>query len=95
MVAQAIPLKSFRDHIREELGPDLIFVVLHMAKEEQTKRLIGRHGEAGRAFISKLTALAEPEASGEENAINVTVTSEMSRKDVVEKILQMLSKDSI
>ena len=95
VVAQAIPLKSFRDHIRQELGPDLIFVVLHMSKEEQTERLVGRHGEAGRAFIGKLTALAEPEASAEENAINVTVTSTMSRKDVVEKILEMLPDDSM
>merc|ERR1712113_980905 len=34
-VAQALPTRELRDHMRKELGPDLIFVVLHMSKEDQ------------------------------------------------------------
>lgn len=94
VVAQAVPTKALRDHIKKQLGPNLIFVVLNMTKEDQMKRIMARHGdgEAGGItdWLIKLYDLYEPATEDEENAIDVVVTSDMSREDVVQKILKML-----
>merc|ERR1719189_3552693 len=42
-VAQAVPTRKLRDHIRKQLGPNLIFVVMHMSKEDQYERVKARH----------------------------------------------------
>ena len=93
VVAQAVPKRVFRDNIREQLGPELIFVVLHMSKEDQKKRIVQRHGDQAGGindWLIKLYDLYEPATEDEPNAINVVVTSDMSRDDVVQKILKML-----
>ena len=93
VVAQAVPTRSLRDHIRKQLGPDLIFVVLNMTKEDQMKRIMQRHGEEQSTivdFLTKLYDFYEPATEDEENAIDVEVTNDMSREDVVQKILNML-----
>merc|ERR1719189_1608863 len=41
-IAQAVPSRKFRDVIRNQLGPKLVFVVLHMTKEEQIARVKAR-----------------------------------------------------
>ena len=95
VVAQAVPTRAYRDHIRKQLGPDLIFVVLHMTKEDQKKRIIARHGKEGGKrieWLSKLYDLYEPASDDEENAINLVVTNDMSREDVAQKILKKISE---
>ena len=94
-VAQAVPLRSLRDHIKKELDNDVIFVVLNMSREDQMKRVKQRHGEGQESindWLIKIYDLFEPLAEGEENAIGVDVTSEMTREDVVQKILEKLPK---
>ena len=93
VVAQAVPSRVLRDHIKGELGPDLIFIVLQMTKEDQVKRIEARHGEGhtGSSAVEMLTKvhdLYEAVADDEENAISIAVTEGMNREDVAEKILK-------
>ena len=93
-VAQAVPTRALRDRIRERLGPDLIFVVLHMTKEDQKARLKARHGDDDSLseFLSRWYDLYEPATVDEPNAIHVLVTSDMTKDDVAEKILRLVEK---
>ena len=61
-----------------------------MTKECQEKRLINRHGNDKMAidFLTKIHTMYEPAGDDEENALNVTITEEMSPEDVVQKVLE-------
>ena len=66
-----------------------------MSREDQMKRVKQRHGEGQESindWLIKIYDLFEPLAEGEENAIGVDVTSDMTREDVVQKILEKLPK---
>jgi len=99
VVAQAVPLRSLRDHMRAELGPDLVFVVLNMKKEDQKKRITARHGESDgdneffNAMLEKAYDLYKPATADEPNAIDIEVTADMTREDVVEQILKKIQKE--
>ena len=93
VVAQAVPSRVLRDHIKGELGPDLIFIVLQMAKEDQVKRIEARHGKGDTGsnaveMLTKIYDMYEAVHDDEENAISIVVTEEMSRDDVAEKICE-------
>ena len=92
VIAQAVPTRAFRDHIRAQLGPNLIFVVLHMSKEDQTARIKRRHGDTDgfTDIFSEIYSTFEPAGEDEPNAIHVLVTNDMTRDDVVEKILRLV-----
>ena len=94
-VTQAVPTRELRDHIRTILGENLIFVVLHMSREDQIRRIKARHGEGKTAdsvleMLTKLYNIYETAAEDEPNSINVTVTSEMSPEDVVKEIVRLV-----
>ena len=94
VIAQAVPFRWLRDHIKHELGPDLTFVVLNMKKDEQTKRILSRHGGESNAVTDWLTLIFdkfEPMQEDEKNAIECLITNDMSRQDVVEKVLEIVS----
>jgi len=93
VVAQAVPTRALRDHIRKKLGPNLIFLVLHMSREDQMDRIKTRHGdeESMSEMLTKLYDKYEPATEDEPNAIHVLITKEMSRDDVVEKILKLVN----
>ena len=87
-IAQAVPTREIRERIREKLGPNLLFVVLHMSKEDQAARIKSRHGDE-ESFVEMLTKmydLYETAAEDEPNAITVTISKDMTRDEVVEKI---------
>ena len=87
-VAHAVPTRKFRDHIRKVLGPNLIFIVLHMTKEDQVARIKQRHGDE-EMFVNLLTKsydVFEPAEEDEPNTIPVIITKDMNRDDVVDKI---------
>ena len=92
-IAHAVPTREFRDHIKDQLGEKIFFAVLHMNKEDQFARLKARHGEEFEAseMMSKMYDLYEPAADDEHNAIHVLITKEMTREDVVEKIIRFLN----
>ena len=98
VVAQAVPSREFRDHIRQHLDSDLIFVVLHMSKEDQSDRIKQRHsghGSGAGKFVDMLAKLHDVYDCGgedEPNTITITVTKDMSRDDVVKRILESLPK---
>jgi gluconate kinase len=94
-VAQALPTRALRDHMRKELGQDLIFVVLHMSKQHQEERIKARHGEEAGGlnyYLLEAYKIYEPAAEDEPNALNVMVSPGMTPDDVVDKILTMLKK---
>ena len=88
-VAQAVPTRVLRDQIRSKMGKNLIFIVLHMKKEDQIARLKVRHGDDETLIepLSNIYDIFEPAGVGEPNTIHIEVTKEMSRETVVEKII--------
>jgi len=92
VVATVVQSKAWRDLIKAKLGPDLVFVVLDMDPEEQIERIKVRHAgdEEMVELMSHLFTLCEPAQDDEENTLAVKVTGEMSREDVVKKIMEMI-----
>ena len=95
-VAQAVPTRALRDHIRCQMGENLIFIVLHMSKEDQLSRLKARHGddESTLKQFSTIFDVFEPARNDEPNTIHIEVTKDMSRDEVVEKIIQSVTNTS-
>ena len=93
-VAHAVPTRKFRDHIRNVLGSNLIFVVLHMTKEDQISRIQARHGKEERTvqWLTKSYDMFEPAAEDEPNTISLVITKDMSRDDVVDKIVELVER---
>merc|ERR1712142_1102284 len=91
-VASVAFTREMRDHIRSRLGPDLMFVVLSMDKEELRKRLTARHqgDQQAAELMESVNILCEPVGEDEENALNVTVTADMTREEIVDKILDLV-----
>ena len=91
-IAQAVGTRKVRNHVRNQLGPNLIFVILHMTKDEQKDRIRARHGDA-ESFgesLEKCYDLYEPAGEDEPNTRHCLITEDMSREDVTEKILQLV-----
>ena len=62
-------------------------------------RLQARHGERGgnngakvQALFNKMYAMYEPAGEDEEGAVNVSVTEDMSRDDVLQRVLETIAK---
>ena len=96
-VAHAVFSRKQRDSMRKILGPECVFIVLNMSRECQKKRVLARHGSQGGplddSFLNMLIKFAEmyePAGEDEENAYNVTITEDMDREDVIEKILEIV-----
>ena len=96
-IAHAVPTRKIRDFIRTQLGENLIFMVLHMSQEDQMARIKGRHGDANAAMndtFEKMYHQYEPAADDEKNAIHCLITNDMTRDDVVQKIIRLLKEHS-
>lgn len=91
-VAQAVPTRELRDYIRGVIGSELIFVVLHMKKEDQKARLKNRHGDEGGAtdYLMNAYKVFEPAGHDEPNTLDVRISPEMTPEDVVDTIVDML-----
>ena len=92
VVAGTVFTKALREHIKKELGPDLVFVLLNMTIDEQRKRVLARHGEGNVGWLINVFHLFEPATAEETNTISVNVTNDMSKEDVVKKILEQIEK---
>ena len=94
-IAQAVFSRRQRDKLRKIIGPDLVFIVLNMTKECQKKRIQGRHGnsmpEEFMVVLVKYAEMCEPAGDDEENAFNVTISEDMSKDDVVKKVLEIVN----
>ena len=92
VVAQAVPTKHLRNHIKKELGKDVVFILLDMSKDEQRKRILARHGQGG-GFLETLVKIYdrfEPASKDEKDVITVNVACDMTRDQVVEQILALV-----
>jgi len=91
-VAGVALTRSVRDHIRSISGQDLMFVILSMDREEVRKRVTDRHkgDEQAADMLLSFDNLCEPIGEDEENAVSVAVTADMTRDDVVNKILDLV-----
>ena len=95
-IAQAVFSRRQRDKLRKIIGPDLVFIVLNMTKECQMKRIKGRHGDSNMLeefmrVLMKYAEMCEPAGDDEENAFNVTISEDMSKDDVVKKVLEIVN----
>ena len=88
--------RKSRDLCREYLGRENVtFLVMNLTKSCQRKRLEERHGGAmGGGFaatINSMFDMYEPAGEDEEGALNVTVTEDMTRDDVLKKVLEVIN----
>jgi len=92
-IAAVTMTREMRDHIRSRLGPDLVFVILNMDAEEIKKRVKARHHgeEQAVGMFEPVNKLCDPIGDDEENAVSVPVTNEMSKEDVLNKILELVN----
>ena len=89
-----LTIRKSRDLCRSIIGPDVTFIVLSLTKRCQMKRLAGREGgEGGEAMFDKMFDLYEPAGEGEEGAVNVTVTEEMSTYDVLQHVVEAIARN--
>ena len=74
--------------------PDIVFIVLNMTEGCRRARLKGRHNSDGELpdNLSKLFQEFEPAGGGEENAHNVEVSEDMTREQVLDKVLEIIAK---
>ena len=64
-----------------------------MTKECQKKRITGRHGENSPVIdmMLKWFELYEPGEEDEPRTINVSITEDMTREDVLHKVLEVVA----
>jgi len=96
-VAHVLISPEVRAVLREELGPDLIIVVLTMNNVERRQRILTRHGgESSFTDLMDMFAKKMDDISGvendEPNTIELLVDDSMTREDVVDKIKQKLEE---
>merc|ERR1712110_153530 len=93
VVANAVTSRDMRDHIRRYI-PDCIFVTMTLTPENQKKRITERHGEGCDELLelfSKMYDAYEGPGNSEKNTFNINITVDMTKKDVLEKVLEILN----
>lgn len=91
-IAQAVANRKGRDAIREII-PEVIFVVLKMTKGALRKRLMKRHGDGFESMEQMFTGVSdryEDKGEDEPNTYQVDITEDMTPKDVMDKILELI-----
>ena len=95
-VAFAVSRRESRDLLREQMGPDLVFIVLNLTKECMTERVEKRHpGDEGKIYVdlfNRMYDAYQPAGDDEENAYNVSVDGNMSPDDVVQNVINLIEK---
>ena len=96
-ISGAAILRSHRDAIRSVIKEDLIIINLKLKdKDHYKERLINRHGDKYfQGLIDWLIGVgdvADEISEDEENTFEITADKDMSREDVVAKVLEILSK---
>lgn len=87
-VAYLVQTRKSRDLCRA-LCPNLVFITMTMTEECQRKRLEGRFGgQEIPPFLIRLFEESEHAGDDEENAYNIMITEEMTRQDVLNKVLE-------
>ena len=73
--------------------PNVVFIVLNMTDGCRRVRLKGRHNSDGELpdNLGKLFQEFEPAGDGEENAYNIEVSDDMTREEVLGKVLEIIA----
>jgi len=92
-IAAVTLTREVRDLVRANLGPDLLFVILSMDMDDVRKRVKERHhgDDSAVELMAPIHNICDPIGPDEENVVGVTVTPNMSREDVVNKILKLVN----
>lgn len=94
-IAHAVASRVSRDFIREELGNDVVFVVLNLTNECQVNRIKGRHGEemeGAAEMMGDMYKLYEEAGTDEPNAVNVVIEEGETPAMVLEKVLNAIKE---
>ena len=95
-VAFAVVTRESRELLKKMVGPELVFVVLNLTKECQTKRILARHpGDDQKMFQDVLMNMFdsyEPAGEDETNALNVTIDEDMTRDQVMKSVLDAIKQ---
>ena len=87
-VAYLVQTRESRDLCRQ-LCPNLVFITLTLTQTCQKKRLEGRFGDREvPPFLTRMFEESEPAGDEEENAYNITITEDMTREEVLNKVLE-------
>ena len=96
VVAQALFSRKQREFLTKIIGPDLTFIVLNMTAECQFERIASRHGghlnETFMNILVQYREMCEPAGKNENNAFNVDIHQNMTRDEVLQKILNIVNK---
>ena len=94
-VAQAVVSRESRALLREQMGPELVFIVLNLTKECQNGRINARHpGEEQKFFADLLHQMFDayqPAGDDEDNAYNVTIDETKTPDDVMQDVLDIIA----
>jgi len=87
-IAHVLLTREMRDNVRRILGPDVIFILLRMSAEDRRKRVLMRHkgDENVTQMMDMFEGLCEPAQDGELNTIDMDVTADMTREEVVAEV---------
>ena len=79
-------------YIRSQLGEDLVFCILDMNLAIIKKRVNARHHGQEEAFdaLEPIIKVCDPIGAKEKNAFEVRVDEDMSKEDVVNKIIEKM-----
>jgi len=93
-IATVVFNRMSRDRLRKILGPDLIFVNLTMSMEERRARVLQRHSgdEASANIGDDYANMMEGIEEGEPNSLQVEISCNMSKPEVVEEILRQIGE---
>ena len=92
-VAHAVATRTTRNRIRQELGNDVVFIILNMTKKCQSQRMRGRHGDnldGMLELMEQMHKLYEPAGENEPNAYDVTIDEDDSKETVLQRVLDLI-----
>ena len=90
-VAHLVLSRKSRDLCRAAC-PNVVFITLALTESCQQKRLEGRHAGQNADPFKKLFQDFEPAGDEEENAYNVTISEDMTKEDVMQKVLEIIKR---
>ena len=94
-IAHAVATRASRDFIRQELGSEVVFIVLSLTLECQKKRILGRHGDAVenvQDMMGDMYKLYEDAGDDEPNSYNVVIEDTHTPAMVLETVLDLIKK---
>jgi len=93
-IAHVLVSADVRAFMREQLGSDLIIVVLTMSSSDRRERILSRHkGDTNTADImDQFEKVMEGMQENEPNTIELSVNSSMTKDEVVTKIFQKVEE---